>query len=139
MAVDMFLKLDGIKGEMGDGSVRVESFSFGASNPGAANQRGGGAGAGRVVTDIVITKVLDSASPALLAACASGRHIASAELVTPAGATEVREAAFLKLTNVLVSSVRFAGNAHGGQVPTEEVSLNFLKFEFRVGQVAGIG
>jgi type VI secretion system secreted protein Hcp len=51
MAVDMFLKLDGIPGESRDskhkGEIEIESFSWGASNSGSA-AHGSGGGAGKV-------------------------------------------------------------------------------------------
>ena len=79
MAVDMFLKLDGIKGESADhkhkDTIHIESFSWGMSQTGA-HGTGGGGGAGKVsVHDISITKHVDKSSPALMLACCNGKHI----------------------------------------------------------------
>ena len=52
MAVDMFLKLDGIKGESADhkhkDEIHIESFSWGLSQTGAHGS-GGGGGADKVL------------------------------------------------------------------------------------------
>ena len=51
MAVDFFLKLDGIKGESADAKhkdeIDIESFSWGMTQP-ASSHLAGGAGAGKV-------------------------------------------------------------------------------------------
>lgn len=78
MAVDYFLKIDGIEGESRDAKHKSEielgSFSWGetaATAPGG----GGGGGAGKVsMQDFVATMRTSKASPALLLACASGQH-----------------------------------------------------------------
>ena len=79
MAVDMFLKLDGIKGESKDhkhkDEIHIESFSWGLNQTGA-HGTGGGGGAGKVsVHDISITKFLDKSSCALMLHCCNGKHI----------------------------------------------------------------
>ena len=79
MAVDMFLKLDGIKGESTDskhgGEIHVESISFGMTQTGA-HGTGGGGGAGKVnVQDITAGMYVEKSTPAFLAHCASGKHI----------------------------------------------------------------
>ncbi|HYZ71955.1 MAG TPA: type VI secretion system tube protein Hcp, partial [Chthoniobacterales bacterium] len=69
MAVDMFLKINGVDGESKDKAhskqIDVLAWSWGLSNTGSAHV-GGGAGSGKVnVQDISITKWVDSASPKL--------------------------------------------------------------------------
>src|SRR5919197_1518553 len=70
MAVDMFLHVDGIKGESRDAQhkddIDVLAWSWGASNSGSAHM-GGGGGSGKVnVQDLSITKYVDKSSPLLL-------------------------------------------------------------------------
>ena len=67
MAVDMFLKINGVDGESKDKShpmeIDVLAWSWGASNSGSAHV-GGGAGAGKVnVQDISVTKWVDCIQP----------------------------------------------------------------------------
>jgi type VI secretion system secreted protein Hcp len=82
MAVDMFLKLDGVSGEAKDDPKRspnhgkeidVLSWSWGMSNSGSAHQ-GGGAGSGKVnVQDITLTKYVDSSSRKIMLSRCLGR------------------------------------------------------------------
>ena len=130
MAVDMFLKLDGINGESRDskhkGEIEIESFSWGASNSGSA-AHGGGAGAGKVsMQDFSFVTRVSKASPQLFLACASGEHIRSALLTVRRSGDRAEE--FLKVTmsDVLVSSWKQEGSA-GDEVPTDQVSMNFSK------------
>ena len=130
MAVDMFLKLDGIKGESKDAKhkdeIHIESFSWGLSQTGA-HGAGGGGGAGKVsVHDISVTKFLDKASPELMLACCNGKHIKEGLIsVRKAGENPV-EYLKIKLSDILISGVQDAG--HGSDLLTENVTLNFAKF-----------
>ena len=86
MAVDMFIKMDGIKGESGDKShkeeINVLAWSWGMSNSGSAHL-GGGAGSGKVnVQDLSLTKYIDKSSPDLMLCCCNGKHIAKAQLTS---------------------------------------------------------
>lgn len=129
--IDMFLKIEGIKGESADAKhkdeIDVLAWSWGEST--AANAGGrGGLGAGKTcVRDVQITKYIDVASPPLIAAGATGRSFKMATLtMTKAG----MPGNFLtvKLSNVSVSS--YATSATGndpayGDRPLEKVSLQF--------------
>jgi type VI secretion system secreted protein Hcp len=132
MAVDMFLKLDGIKGESKDDKhkdeIHIESFSWGVSQTGTMSA-GGGGGAGKVnVHDISVTKYVDKSTPELMLACCNGKHIATGLLsVRKAGETPL-EYLKIKLTDILISSVQPAG-AGGHDSLSESLSLNFAKFE----------
>src|ERR1700730_14076625 len=91
MAVDMFLKIDGVSGEAKDKvhgkEIDVLAWTWGMGNNGSAHVLGG-AGSGKVnVQDVEVTKYVDSASPQLMKACCSGAHFANALLtVRKAGA-----------------------------------------------------
>ena len=133
MAVDMFIKIDGIKGESYDSKHKDEidilAWSWGASNSGTSHS-GGGGGAGKVnVNDISITKYLDKASPALLGKCCQGDHIKEALLtVRKAGGKNPLEYIKLQLWDVLVSSISTGGSG-GEDRLTENITLNFAKFK----------
>ena len=82
MALDIFLKLDGIKGESTDTQHREEidvaSFSWGLSQQRTMGT-GGGSGAGKAdFRDLQVITNVSQASPQLLLACAAGRHIQTA-------------------------------------------------------------
>jgi type VI secretion system secreted protein Hcp len=117
MAVDMFLRLDGIKGESQDhkhkDEIHIESFSWGMNQTGA-HSTGGGGGAGKVnVHDISVTKFVDKSSAALMLHCANGE--------------KPLEYLKIKLNDIIVSGIQHAGHA-GGDLLTENVTLNFAKF-----------
>ncbi len=162
MAFDAFLKLDGIKGESADakhkGEIDIMSFSFGASQTGT-HGTGGGGGAGKVqIHDIHFAKRVDASSPLLFLNCANGTHIKEANLVVRKAGGQQLEYLKVKLTDVLVSSVKphgqaeqnetyrdMAGNLAGGnrrdttpgaihsygdEIPVEDLTLNFSKIEY---------
>jgi type VI secretion system secreted protein Hcp len=132
MAVDIFLKIDGVDGEAQDDKHKKEidilAWSWGLSNSGSAHV-GGGAGAGKVnVQDLSFTKYVDAASPKLILACCNGSHYDNALLtVRKAGGTAPVEYIKLKIQEVLVSSVSTGGSG-GEDRLTENITLNFAKF-----------
>lgn len=113
MAIDMFLRVDGITGESQDanhkGWTDILSFSWGASQPGNMGV-GGGGGAGKVCfNDLHINALIDKATPALLKYCANGKHIPKIEVsICKAGGNQV-EYARITLDQVLVSTVQYTG------------------------------
>jgi type VI secretion system secreted protein Hcp len=132
MAVDIFLKLDGIKGESQDSKhkeeIDVMSYSFGASQSGTMAY-GGGGGAGKVqFQDLSFTHRVDKSSPILFLHCANGHHIKEATLTNRKAGKEQQEYLVLKLTDLIVSSVQH-GDSAGGELPMESVSINFAKIE----------
>lgn len=133
MAVDMFLKLDGVDGESKDGAhkgeIDVLAWSWGESNSGTSHL-GGGGGAGKVnVQDISITKFIDKASAKLGLYCANGKHIKEGTLVVRKAGEKPLEYLKIKMTDILVSSYSTGGSG-GEDRLTENVSLNFSKIEY---------
>jgi type VI secretion system secreted protein Hcp len=131
MAVDMFLKLTGIKGESQDhkhkDEIHVESFSWGLSQTGSFGA-GGGGGTGKVsVHDISFTKFVDKSTCDLIYACASGKHIPEGLITVRKAGEKPLEYLKIKLSDVLISGVQEAGHGGGDQM-TENVTLNFSKF-----------
>lgn len=131
MAVDMFLKIENIKGESTDlghkGEIEILSFSWGVSNPGS-HAGGGGGGAGKVsMSDISFSHVYDKASPVLMKHCCSGQHIKEAIITVRKAGDRPVEYLKYKLSDILISGYSLGGN--GNEVPTEEISMNFSKVE----------
>jgi type VI secretion system secreted protein Hcp len=132
MAVDMFLKLDGIKGESHDAvhkeEIDVLAWSWGLSQSGTTHT-GGGGGAGKVnVQDISFTKWVDKASPVLFLDCASGKHIKEATLTVRKAGDKPLEYLKIKLSEILVSSISTGGSG-GEDRLTENVTLNFAQVQ----------
>lgn len=115
MAIDMFLKVDGVSGESNDSNHKnwtdIHSFSWGATQPGNMDV-GGGGGAGKVnFKDLSVVALVDKSTPAILKYCASGKHVNSVEVsICKAGGSQV-EYSRITLTDVLVTSVGFTGTA----------------------------
>jgi type VI secretion system secreted protein Hcp len=131
MAVDMFLKLDGIKGESKDAKhkdeIDIHSFSWGLSQTGVGHT-GGGHGAGKVsVHDISVSKYFDKSSTALMLHCASGKHIKEGLITVRKAGDKPLEYLKIKLTDIIVTSVQEAGHG-GGELLSESLTLNFAKF-----------
>jgi type VI secretion system secreted protein Hcp len=130
MAVDMFIKIEGLKGEAKDkthaGEIDVLAWSWGASNSGNAHM-GGGQGAGKVnVQDLSFTKYIDKSSPDLMLRCCNGKHIKDATLtVRKAGETPL-EYLTITMNDIIVTSVSTGGSG-GEDRLTENVTLNFAK------------
>lgn len=148
MAVDIFLKLDGIEGESRDnkhkGEIELESFSWGASNSGSVNE-GGGGGAGKVTfQDFSFTAKVGIQSPQLFRALAQGERIRNGILtVNHGGQTETM---VIMLRDILISGYKETVAAadlvvpcdrddqgkNNNNAPMESVSLNFTKIEFKI-------
>jgi type VI secretion system secreted protein Hcp len=131
MAVDMFLELDGIKGDsvIKDGAIDVESWSFGMTQTGNAHTATGG-GAGKVnVQDLHFMKKCDKSTPTLMIKCASGEHIKKGMLTCrkAGGKTPVD---YWKLTfeDIIISSVQNTGS-NGNDLVSESISFNFAQFK----------
>lgn len=132
MAVDYFLKLDGIEGESKDnkhlGEIDIESFSWGETQPGTL-AFGTGGGAGKVqMQDFHFTMYMSKASPTLFLKCATGEHIKSA--ILSGDRVGDRALNFLKwrLSDVILTSYQTGGTG-GDALPTESISMNFAKIE----------
>jgi type VI secretion system secreted protein Hcp len=132
MAVDMFLKLSDVKGESKDsknpGQIEIESFSWGATQLGTSSH-GTGAGAGKVsMQDFHFVMRNNSASPALFLYCANGKHLGEALLTCRKAGGKQENFLVVKMTDVLVSSFQ-TGGSQGGEVPMDQISLNYSKIE----------
>jgi type VI secretion system secreted protein Hcp len=133
MAFDAFMKLDGIKGESKDdkhkNEIDVLSFSWGAAQLGT-HGFGGGGGAGKVdVHDMTFTKKMDSSSPDIMLACCNGKHLKDATLLLRKAGENPVDYLKVKMEDVLISGYNTGG--HGGdEVITENVTLNFAKFDY---------
>jgi type VI secretion system secreted protein Hcp len=142
MAVDMFLKLGDIKGESIDNkhkdSIDVLAWSWGMAQSGTTHT-GTGGGSGKVkVSDMSLTKYVDSASPNLALACCNGKHYGEAVLtVRKAGEDPVE---YLKITmkDLIISSLTTGGSGSEDRL-TENITLNFAeyKMEYKPQDKAG--
>ena len=124
---DYFLKINGIPGESQNprhqGEIEVESFSWSESYLASAG------GTGKVhMQDLHITKPIDKASPLLMLACASGRHVTSAVLTAQWPGMEPLDYLTISLGGVMVNSYQIEAPA-GQPRPADQVSFSFRQIE----------
>jgi type VI secretion system secreted protein Hcp len=130
-AFDYFLRVDGIQGESADakhkGEIEVLSWSWGETHEtGAA---GSGGAAGKVdMSDLTVVTRVSKASPNLLLACASGKHIKSAVLTGRKAGKGQADYLTFSLSDVLVSSYQTGGSA-SVEPPMDSIGLNFAKLQ----------
>jgi type VI secretion system secreted protein Hcp len=140
MAIDVYLYIDGIKGESADDRhkdwIECKSVNFGVAQPKSATaSTGGGHTAERCEhRDIVISKLADLASPILLQTCSAGRTIPKAKFeFMRADAQGERVKYFeIEIENVLIGAV--APTVEEGDILTEEVGFKFSKVRWKYTQ-----
>jgi type VI secretion system secreted protein Hcp len=130
MAVDMFLELEGVKGESVDkthkGKIDILSWNWGLSNSGTFHH-GSGGGAGKAsFKDISITKYIDAASPNIMLFCANGKHFGKGKIIVRKAGENPLEYLTIEFEKVMVANYQTGGSG-GEERLTENVTLNFAK------------
>jgi len=131
MAVDYFLKLDGIQGESTDakhkGEVQALAFSWGVSRAGSSGP-GSGGGAGKpIFEDLLVVARTSKASPKLWLACAAGQHVKTAVLTCRKAGKGQMEFLKITLSDVTITSYEIDGSDDG--LPLDQLALAFAKAE----------
>lgn len=133
MAVDMFLKLDGIKGEAQDAKHKEEidvlAWSWGVAQSGTTHM-GSGSGSGKVsVQDLSVTKYVDKASATLLQHSATGKHISKGELIVRKAGEKPHEYIKIEMKDIIVTHLSTNGTSSEDRL-TENLALNFGEFKY---------
>ncbi|QEG40601.1 Hcp family type VI secretion system effector [Roseimaritima ulvae] len=150
MAVDYYLKIDGIKGESEDDKHKdeIEIIDFEWSEQQNSNfAQGGGGGGGKVkMENFKFRTFLNSASPALMQSCAEGKHIKDATFTCRKAGGGQKDYYKVTMEEIIVASCRISGGngdiQEGGYVeghPVEEITLNFgkIKWEYHPQKADG--
>jgi type VI secretion system secreted protein Hcp len=133
MASDIFAKIGDIKGESHDAKhkdeIEVLSWSWGVTQTGSLPAQGGGGGSGKAsFHDFNFTHHIDKASPLLMKACATGKHIGEATITVRKAGKGQQEFLIIKMSDVLVTNV--AMSVAGDESTTaENVSLQLAKVD----------
>ena len=117
---------------IGVGTFEVLAFSWGVSNSGTTHV-GGGAGAGKAnFQDLSLTRYVDTLSPVLMKAVASGQHFTKA-IITSANRRS-RQVIRYELSEVLATSLSTGGSSSELRL-TENLTLNFARVLYTVNTV----
>ena len=135
MAVDFFLKLDGIDGESADdkhkNEITIMSFSWGASQTTSVSGSGG-SGAGKAsLADLSIMKNYDVASAPMYKALLLGTHIATGVLTAVKSGGDGSPFLTISLGEVFVTSIQISGSS---EVPMESVSFSYNQIKTQYAQ-----
>jgi type VI secretion system secreted protein Hcp len=145
MAVDMFLKIEGVDGESTDDKhkkeVEVLSFSWGIAQQRSASASSAGSLSAQRADfhDFSIVKAIDIASPKLALACADGTHLKSIRLEICRAGGDKQPYMEYKFTDVLVTGFRPGGSGHSESLPLEEVSFAYGKAEWAYTKTDVVG
>jgi type VI secretion system secreted protein Hcp len=100
---------------------------------------GTGASTGKVhIEDLIISMAVSKASPKLMLACATGKHLKEAVLTARKAGKAQQEFLVFKFKDVLVTSYQTGGSVQG-DVPVDQVSLGFsqIQMEYRPQKADG--
>lgn len=133
MAIDVYLQIEGIKGESTDDKhkdwIECLSVAWDMHQPRSATaSTGGGHTAERVEHgDFIIQKLADLSSPVLMQTCSAGRTIPKAKIEFMRADGQGSRVKYFEcvLQNVLIGSV--SPSVHEGSILTEHISLKFSK------------
>jgi len=140
MAIDVYLQIDGIKGESMDDKhkdwIECTAVSWGVTQPRSATaSTGGGHTAERCEhQEIALTKLADLASPILLQTCSAGKTIPKAKLefMRADGQGERIKYFEIELENVLIGGIK--PSVAEGSIIQESVGLKFSKIKWKYTQ-----
>lgn len=126
MAVDYFLKLDGIQGEStADGhkdEIQILSFSWGASNVSSVAGTGG-SGAGKVdLSDLSIMIYFDKATPKFFKSVCAGTHIKTGTLTATKSGANNKPYLKVDLKELFVTSLQISASS---EIPTVSVAFTY--------------
>ncbi len=131
-----FMKLGDIKGEATDADhkewVIIESMSspMYRSVPAGAKDQQRTKGE-TTLGDVACSRQLDKSSTKLQEACANGTFFKEVEIHFCTTVKNKQEPYLTyKLSDVIISSYSFHGNASGSPLPTEQITLGYTKVEW---------
>jgi type VI secretion system secreted protein Hcp len=134
MAVDYYLKLDGVEGESAvaeyKNQIQLLSWNWGASQLSSV-EANGGSGAGKVnLGDFSVSTYLDKATPKLFKNICAGTHFKSATLsAVKSGADKKKPYLKVDMGEVFVTSIQMNATADKSEIPIEIPTVN-LSFSY---------
>jgi len=140
MAGNIFLKLPGITGasDVFPGQLELTSFSWGLSNEKNVHSGSTTGSSTTHIYNISCTKVVDTASPTLMQACANGEKIATGVLtIAAAGAGAAPQGSLVfNLTEVYISSYTTSASGTATDL-AENFSVHFAAVNLTYQKIEG--
>ena len=126
MAVDYFLKLDGIEGESEDEKhkkeIQILSWNWGANNVSSVSGTGG-SGAGKVsLSDFNIMTNFDKATPKFFKSVCAGTHIKTGTMAAIKSGGDGKPYLKVDFKELFVTSLQISGSS---EIPTISVSFSY--------------
>ncbi len=124
----VFIKFEGVDGESQDAEHKswsdLVAFSHSISRP--SSESGSPRTSGAVFHDFTISKELDKSSIKLQESASTGKFFPKVDIHLTANTGKGMVTYYTyELTNVMVTSYSISGSGTSGQVPMEQISLNF--------------
>jgi type VI secretion system secreted protein Hcp len=140
MAIDVYIQIDGIKGESTDDThkdwIECTAVHWGITQPKSATaSTGGGHTAERAeLADVTFHKLADLASPILMQTCAAGKTIPSAKLEFMRADGQGKRVKYFEITlkNVLIGAV--TPDIKPGDILQEDVALKYSEIKWTYTQ-----
>lgn len=135
MAVDYFLKLDGIQGESADdkhkNEIQLLSWSWGASNVSSVAGTGG-SGAGKVdLSDLNVSIYFDKATPKFFKSICAGTHIPTGTLSAIKAGAEGKPYLKVDFKELFVTSLQISGSS---EIPSVGLSFSYNEIKIDYSQ-----
>jgi type VI secretion system secreted protein Hcp len=146
MAVDYFLKLDGIDGESADSNhkneIQLMSWSWGASQVSSVAGTGG-SGAGKVsLSDFSVVVHVDKSTPKFFKSIGLGTHIATGTMSAVKSGAQGKPYLKVDFKELFVTNLQISA---ASEIPTASVSFSYneIKIDYSVqndqGNLASTG
>jgi hypothetical protein len=107
------------------GSLKFPIYAYDVAGKGTATSGGSG---GPSVSEMVVTKLHDSASAHLFTYCVKGTHFSSATIILRKAGKPQQEYLKIELKDLVLTSYQ---QSSGGDRPSESISINFTKIEYK--------
>jgi type VI secretion system secreted protein Hcp len=135
MAVDYFLKLDGVDGESVDSNhkneIQIMSWSWGASQVSSVAGTGG-SGAGKAdLSDFSIMCYFDKSTPKFFKSIGAGTHIKTGTMSAVKSGADGKPYLKVDFKELFVSGLQISGSS---EIPTVSVSFSYneIKIDYSV-------
>jgi len=133
-----FLKIEGVKGEASDSghkdSIDIESWEWGAKRKLTSNTstKGDRESSNASISDLRITKLMDSASPQLfISSCCGGGKDMTLTLTKTGKGSGADTFMEYKLKNAIISEYTVGGSKDDIGRPTEHLTISFIEVDVK--------